>query len=218
MKRFIVVGLGNFGFTVAKSLSDSGHDVIAIDLDGDVIDRLATFVSRAVVGDATDVQTLQRIGAGEADAAVISTGDDISSSILVTMALQDLQVKDIFVKVVSSDHARVMNRIGVTDIVFPERDTAIALATRITGSALLNYVRLGAGFGIQEMGVPGSWDGKSIRQLELRQHYDVIIVALHDVLTGKILATPDPDHVLKDSDTLLVAGDEAALQRVANIK
>ena len=68
------------------------------------------------------------------------------------------------------------------------------------------------------MGVPGSWDGQSIRQLELRKKHDVIIVALHDVLTGKILATPDPDHVLKDSDTLLVAGDEAALQRVASIK
>ncbi len=218
MKRYVVVGLGNFGFTVAKSLSDNGHDVIAIDLDGDVVDRLAPLVSNAVVGDCTDLETLQRVGAAEADAAIVSTGDDMSTSILATMALRDLEVEDIYVKVVSNDHARIMQRIGVTEVVFPERDTALALAARIAGPALLNYVRLGPGFSIQEMGVPGSWDGRSIRELELRQHYDITIVALHDVLTGKIIATPDPDHILRDSDTLLVAGDDAALARVASIR
>ncbi|MHB0956384.1 MAG: potassium channel family protein [Pirellulaceae bacterium] len=218
MKRFVVVGLGNFGFTAAKALANNGHDVIAVDLDGDIVDRVAPFVSHAAVGDSTDLETLRRIGASDADAGVVATGDDISSSILATMALLDLKVKDIYVKVVSTDHARVMHRIGVTDVVFPERDTALALASRITGSALLNYVRLGSGFSIQEMGVPSSWDGRTIRELELRQHYDITIVALHDVLTGKIMATPDPDHILRDSDTLLVAGDDAALARVANVK
>ncbi|MCO6456466.1 MAG: TrkA family potassium uptake protein [Pirellulaceae bacterium] len=218
MKRFVIVGLGNFGFAVAKSLADNGHDVIAIDRDGDLVDRLAAFVSHAAVGDATDLDTLRRIGADAADAAVVSTGDDISSSILATMALHDLKVRDIYVKVISNDHARVMHRIGVTDTVFPERDTAIGLATRISGSALLNYVRLGSGFSIQEMGVPNSWYGRSIRELDLRRKYDITIVALHDVLTDKITATPDPDYLLKDSDTLLVAGNDAALERAAKVK
>ncbi|TWU06290.1 potassium channel family protein [Stieleria varia] len=218
MKRFVVVGLGNFGFTVARSLSENGHDVIAIDLDGEVIDRLATFVTRAAVGDARDVETLRRVGATDADAAIISTGDDISSSILATMALHDANVRDIFVKVVSNDHARVMQRIGVTDIVFPEQDTAKALSARISGSALLNYVKLGSGFSVQEMGVPSSWYGKSIRELQLRQNYDISIVALHDVLTDRMTATPDPDYLLKDSDTLLVAGDDAALKKAASVK
>lgn len=218
MKRFVIVGLGNFGFAVAKSLSDNGHDVIAIDRDGDLVDRLAAFVSHAAVGDATDLDTLRRIGGDAADAAVVSTGDDISSSILATMALHDLKVRDIYVKVISNDHARVMHRIGVTDTVFPERDTAIGLATRISGSALLNYVRLGSGFSIQEMGVPNSWYGRSIRELDLRRKYDITIVALHDVLTDKITATPDPDYLLKDSDTLLVAGNDSALERAAKVK
>jgi trk system potassium uptake protein TrkA len=218
MKRFVVIGLGNFGFTVAKSLSENGHDVIAVDLNGDVIDRISAFVSRAAVGDATDAETLRRVGAADADGAIISTGDDISSSILATMALHDVKVKEIFVKVVSNDHARVMQRIGVTDIVFPEQDTAKALSARVSGSALLNYVKLGNGFSIQEMGVPNSWYGKSIRELKLRQNHDITIVALHDVLTDQITATPDPDYLLKDSDTLLIAGDEKTLQKTANIK
>jgi trk system potassium uptake protein TrkA len=218
MKRFVIVGLGNFGFTVAKSLSDNGHDVIAVDFEGDVVDRIAAFVSHAAVGDGTDIDTLQRIGASDADAAIVSTGENISASILATMALHDLKVKDIYVKVISTDHARVMNRIGVTDIVFPERDSAIGLATRISGSALLNYVRLGTGFSIQEMGVPNSWLGRTIRDLQLRQNFDITIVALHDILTDRIIASPNPDQVLKDSDTLLVAGDDAALLRAAKIE
>ena len=218
MKRFIIIGLGNFGFAVAKSLADHGHDVIALDRDGDVVDRLASHVSHAAVGDATDIETLQRLGAADADAAIVSTGDDIASSILATMALQDLKVRDIYIKVVSSDHARVMQRLGVTDVVFPERDTAIALATRVSGSALLNYVNLGAGFSIQEMGVPTGWYGKTIRELELRRKFDISIVALHDVLTDTITATPDPDYVLKDSDTLLLAGADEALERAARIE
>ncbi len=217
MKRFVVVGLGNFGFTVAKSLSENGHDVIAVDLNGEVIDRLAAFVSRAAVGDATDAETLRRVGAADADAAIVSTGDDISSSILATMALHDVNVKDVFVKVISNDHARVMQRMGVTDIVFPEQDTAKALSARISGSALLNYVKLGTSFSVQEMGVPNSWYGKSIRELKLRQNYDISVVALHDVLTDKITATPDPDYLLKDSDTLIVAGDDVSLKKAAGV-
>ena len=218
MKRFVIVGLGNFGFTVAESLSQNGHDVIVVDLDGDLIDRLATFVSHAAVGDATDLETLRRLGAAEADVAVVSTGDDIASSILATMALHDLQVGEIYVKVVSVEHARVIRRLGATDVVFPERDTALALATRVSGSALLNYVRIAPGFSIQEMGVPDSWCGKTLRDLKLRQKFDISVVALHDVLTDKIDTTPHPDHVLKDSDTLLVAGKDEALEEAAKVK
>lgn len=132
MKRFVVIGLGKFGFSVAKSLCENGHGVIAVDLDENLIDRTAPFLTHAAAGDGADFDTLERISARGADAAIISTGDDITASILATLALHDLKVKDVYVKVVSDDHARVMERIGVTDIVFPERDSAISLAARIS--------------------------------------------------------------------------------------
>lgn len=217
MKRFVVIGLGNFGFSAAETLSNAGHDVIVIDTDGDVVDRIAPHVSSAAVGDGTDIQTLQRVGAADADAGVISTGDDITASILATMALHDLKVEDVFVKVISRDHARVMQRIGVTETIFPERDSAHSLATRLSGTALLNYVRLGEGFSIQEMAVPDKWNGKTIRELSLRQSFDITVVALHDVLNDRILPSPNPDSMLKDSDTLLVAGTDAALAKAAKL-
>lgn len=217
MKRFVVIGLGNFGFSAAEALSAAGHDVIVLDVDGDVVDRIAPQVAQAAVGDGTDLQTLQRLGAADADVGVIATGDDITASILATMALHDLKVREVYVKVISRDHARVMERIGVTETVFPERDSATALATRLSGTALLNYVRLGEGFSIQEMAVPTKWYGKTIRQLQLRQVHDITVIALHDVLNNSIVPSPDPDSTLKDSDTLLVAGSDEALARAAKL-
>jgi trk system potassium uptake protein len=124
----------------------------------------------------------------------------------------------VYVKVISRDHARVMERMGVTESIFPERESALALGARMSGAGLLNYYRLGPGFSIQEMAVPQGWSGKTLRELELRQRHGISIVALHDVLLDRIVPTPDPDQVLKDSDTILVAGKDEDLARAAEIK
>lgn len=218
MRRYVVIGLGNFGSSVAETLSARGQEVIAVDQDGAAVDRIAPLVAKAVVGNGTDIQLLERLGVRQADAGIISTGDDITASILSTMGLHDLEVAEVFVKVVSRDHARVMERIGVTETVFPERDSAISLGTRICGTAVFNYVRLADGFSIQEIAVPQSWQGKTLRELGLRQQYDITVVALKDVLTNRITPTPNPDIHLKESDTLLVAGDDKALERTAALK
>jgi trk system potassium uptake protein TrkA len=146
---------------------------------------------------------------------VISTGDDITASILTTMAVHDLGIRDVYVKVISRDHARVMERMKVTETIFPERESALSLGKRISGSGLLNYVKLGTGFSIQEMGVPDSWEGKTLRELELRQRFGITIVAIHDILTDKMAASSNPDVRLKDSDTLLVAGSDEDLAQAA---
>ncbi len=210
--------MGNFGSSVAEALSAKGQEVIAIDRDGAAIDRIAPLVTKAVVGDGGDATLLERLGARAANAGVVSTGDDITASILATMALHDLEVAEVFVKVISRDHARVMERVGVTETVFPERDSALSLGTRICGTAVFNHVRLSDGFSVQEIAVPDSWQGKTLRELELRQHYDITVVALKDVLTDHISPTPDPDVKLKGSDTLLIAGGDKALERTAALK
>lgn len=213
MKRFVVIGLGNFGSSAAEALHAQGHEVIAVDPREEVVDRIAAHVSRAAVADGRNVATLDRVGARGADAGIVSTGDDITASILATMALRDLGVKEVYVKVVSRDHARVMERIGATETVFPERDSAMGLASRLSGSAILNYVRLGNGFSVQEMAVRADWVGKTLRELELRRYYGITVIALHDILQDQMIATPDPDMTLKGSETLLVAGRDEDLAR-----
>ncbi|MCA9239131.1 MAG: TrkA family potassium uptake protein, partial [Planctomycetales bacterium] len=181
-------------------------------------DRIGAMVARAAVGDTTDVDTLRRLGAENIDAAIVATGDNIAASVLTAMALGDLNVKEVYVKVVSVEHARVMQRLGVTETIFPERRTAIELATRLSGASLMNYTILGPDFSIQEMRVPDAWYGKSIRELKLRQDFNLTVVAVHDCLINKTHPVPDPAYLLKDSDTLLVAGTEAALARAAQVQ
>ena len=212
MKRFIVIGLGNFGASVAEALHEQGHDVVAVDAREEPVDRVAAHVSRAAVGDGRQVETLRRLGAEGADGGVVSTGDDITASILATMALRDLGVRDVYVKVISRDHARVMARIGVTETVFPEREAALNLGTRLSSADLLNYVDLGSGHSMQEIAVPADWAGQTLRDLGLRQSHGVSVVAVHDVLRDAMRVPPDPDAPLRPSDALLVAGSDADLR------
>jgi trk system potassium uptake protein TrkA len=218
MKRYVVIGLGNFGSSVAEALHAQGHEVIVVDTNEPAVDRVAARVTRAAVGDGRDLKILERIGARGADVGIVSTGDDIAASILSSMILRDLEINEIYVKVISADHDRVMKRLGVSDTIFPEHESALALATRISGRALLNYVRLAPGFSIQEMAVPHSWERKSLRELELRTRYRIAVVAVHDVLVDKLSAVPDPDVPLTDSDTLVVAGLDEDLEKLAQLK
>ncbi|HSR41075.1 MAG TPA: TrkA family potassium uptake protein, partial [Longimicrobiales bacterium] len=191
-KRFVVVGLGNFGSSVAETLHSIGHDVAALDTDPERVDQMGRLVARAAAGDGTDVRTLRRIGAEDADAAVVSTGDDITASAMTALVLRDLGVDEIYVKVVSHDHARLIDKIGVTETIFPERESGIRLGKRISSRSLLNYVQLGTDFSLQEMAVPSAWVGRSLRELQLPRKYGISVVALHDVLMDEIHPVPEP--------------------------
>ncbi|UCF68321.1 MAG: TrkA family potassium uptake protein [Acidobacteriota bacterium] len=218
MKRFVVVGLGNFGAAVAETLQAIGHEVAALDRQAERVDAMASLVTRAAVGDGTDIRTLRRLGADAADAAIISTGDDITASAMTTLMMRDLKVEEIYVKVASPDHARLIEKIGVTETIFPERESGVRLAKRISTRLLLTYVQLGLDFGLQEMAVPESWIGKSLRELELPRRHGISVVAVHDVLTNRFQPVLDPDAPLKDSDTLIVAGTDAKLNRASRLK
>lgn len=217
MKRYVVIGLGNFGASVAERLHEMGHDVSALDVDLAKVERVAGTLRTAVAGDGTDPEVLDRIGAGEADAAIVSTGDDIPASVLTALALRDLGVTEIHVKVISDLHARILEKLGVATTIFPEREAALLLAKRVESRAILNFVELGEGFSAQEMAVPSTWVARSLRELELPRRYNIAVIAVHDFLTGAITPIPDPDAPLKESDTLLVAGADEHLEKVADL-
>jgi trk system potassium uptake protein TrkA len=218
MKRFVIIGLGNFGAAVAETLHAAGHDVTTVDTNEDAVDRMASRVTRAAVGDGRDIDVLRRIGAERADVGVVSTGDDITASILAALALKDLGVEEVYVKVTSHDHARVIEKMGATETIFPERESGIRLATRIGSRGILNYVRVGRDFGFQEMAVPESWIGRSLRKLELPKQHKVSVIAVHDMLRDEIVPIPNADAPLKESDTLLILGRDRDLAAVAKIK
>lgn len=217
MQRFVIVGLGNFGSSVAEALYSHGHDVVAVDTDETAVDDIAPHCSRAAVGDGREIAVLEEVGALEADAAVVSTGDDITASILSTMALQDLGVERVYVKVISDNHARIMRQLGVTETVFPERVSGFNLASRISEKGVVNYVRMGRNLSVQELVVPEDWRGHTLRELAVRSEFGVSVVGIHDTATDEMIVPPDPDDTLARTDTLILAGTDDMLERVAEL-
>lgn len=217
MKRFVIVGLGSFGAAAAEALAELGHDVSALDLDEEAVEDIAPKVTQAAVGDGANRGVLERLGATDADAAVVSTGNDVAASVLATMALKDCGISAVHVKVVSQAHRRVMEKIGVAGTVFPERDSAQRMAKRISSRQVVNFVELGPGFSMQEMAIPKRWVGQSLRELALPQRYRVAVIAIHDYLMDTYQTIPKPDAPLKDSDTLLLAGEDDRLEALAEL-
>jgi trk system potassium uptake protein len=217
MKRFTVIGLGNFGAFVATRLYRLGYDVIAIDRRADVVDRIGPNVTHAACGDGTQVGLLEELGVRESNAAIISTGDNLAASVLALLALRDLGVKETYVKVHSDEHRRIVDALGAAEHIFPERQAAEALATRLTSGRLLRYVELGDEFGLQEMAVPDAWVGKALRDLALPTRHHVQVVAVHDMLRDSV-DLPRADRPLTPSDTLLVAGKPDALNQLTRLR
>lgn len=210
-KRFVVIGLGRFGSWVARALHDQGFDVIAVDTDQTVVDRYADRVTRCVAGDGTNPEVLRRVGAEDADAAVISTGQDLAATILATLALLEVGVESIYAKASSVRDADALRRFDIRETIFPEREAAERLARRLSSTTVLDYIRLGEGYSIQEMAIPDSWIGRTLRELALPAERDIQVVALYDVLNDRWKVVPDPDQPLKESETAIVAGRDDVL-------
>lgn len=216
VRRFVIVGLGNFGAGLVEMLTARGHDVIAIDTDPLQVERVRSPTIKTIVADATDSAALERAGAATCDAAVVSVGTDIASSVLAVLALIDLGVPEIYAKAITADHAKILDRIGVTEVIRPERETAFRLATRLS-MRLLNYMPIAPGYSMQEIPTPDAFIGETLLDLRLPQRYGLAVVAIHDVLTDALYVVPPADYVLKDSDTILVVGSDEALSRLAAI-
>jgi len=153
-------------------------------------------------------QELKNEREGVVDAVIVSTGEDLAASILATLALRDLGLSEIYVKVTSTAAARAVEALNMRATVFPERVAAERLAQHIVSTAVLDYVPLGDGYSIQQIAIPDGWLGKSLRELELPRVHGIQIVALLDMLTGTLNVVPDADAPLKDSDVAIVAGPD----------
>lgn len=217
MAKFIVIGLGNFGHSVALALHTLGHEVAALDSDVQRIERVASSLGTVLAGDGTEPALLEQLGARQADTAIVSTGADVTASVLTAIALRDLGVEDIHVKVISELHARILGKVGVNDTIFPEKESAELLAHRVGSRAILRYVELQPGLAAQEMKMPKRWVGRSLQELDLPRRYGITVIGIRDQRDGIVAQRPDPGQQLAATQTLFIAGEDRALERVAKL-
>ena len=212
-----VIGLGNFGFSVAEELAKKGCQVICVDSEMEKVQAIKDLVLNAVQADATDEKALRAIGISEVDVAVISLGDNREASILAAMMLQDLGVKEIVVKVVSDLHARVLRRLGVSRVVFPEKDMGKRVAERLLAPQILEHLELSEEYGIEEIVPPEDFINKSLADLKFRTRFGVSILAIRrQGVNGKekMVVNPTRDDRVMPGDLLIVIGHETDLAKL----
>jgi trk system potassium uptake protein TrkA len=207
--RFCVIGLGHFGYHVARSLYDAGHEVVAIDMDPEKVQGIQDHASYAIVGDAASKEFLSGQGLAEMSAVVVSTGERSHLATLITLYLKELKVPRILVKAINEDHGRILGKVGATEVIFPEKDMAIKVARGLASPNILEFIPLGEEYSITEAAPPAYFVGKTLIDLDLRKKFKVTIIGIKDVLTDHFIAVPPPTQVIKDSDLLVFIGKSA---------
>ncbi|MDQ0227013.1 potassium channel family protein [Metabacillus niabensis] len=210
-KEFAVIGLGRFGGSICQALSDEGLEVMAIDIDEDKVNAYANIASHAVVGDTTDETVLKSLGIRNFDHVIVAIGDNIQASILTTIILKELGVKDITVKATNDYHEKVLSKIGADRIVHPERDMGKRIAHKIVSNNVLDYLELSDEHSIVEISANEKIHGHSIIELDVRARYGVNIVAIKR--NKEIIVSPQANEKIQKHDVLIVIGADSDINR-----
>ena len=214
MRRVVVIGLGIFGFNIAKDLYENGLEVIAIDKNKEVIQKIRDFSTKAVLADGTDKEVIDSIGIQQDDVVIISFGEDLAASTLITLHLKEMKVKHIIVKAPNEDHKHVLEKVGATEVIIPEKEMADKVAKSLISPNVLDYIPLSKDYTICEMVPPASFMGKTIGDLHLRSKHHIEVIAVREILPDRLTMVPRADFVVKDSDVLVAIGKEEDIQKI----
>lgn len=214
-RQFAVIGLGRFGSAMATTLAELGQDVIGIDGDAERVRQLADTITQAVELDATDERALRSVGIQDIDVAVVSIGENIESSLLVVMQLRELGVKTIVAKAVTPLHGKILERLGVSRVIFPEREMAVRIAHGLVMPNVIDYIELSRDFSIVEVPAPDLFIGQTLKQLELRPKYGLTLIAIkrraNATSAESTNISPAADEVIRAGDTLSLLGSNEKL-------
>ena len=215
MRNFLVIGLGEFGKSVAKTLFKNKSTVLAIDSSPDLIQQALNegFIDEAGILDATDELALKNVVKDDFDTAFVSVGDNIQASILITLHLKELGLKNIICKAVNHTQGRVLEKIGATQVVFPEESMGEKIAFSVLRPTIVEYFKFSEDYFIYEVKIPNSYVDKSLSELNLRHKYEINILAIKHS-DGKMNITPDPKMKLGKDDLLVVLARESTIGKI----
>jgi trk system potassium uptake protein TrkA len=212
--KFAVIGMGSFGANVARTLFERGNEVLAIDRDKDMTEAAKNFTTNAVMTEAAVKENLQALGVQEMDVVVVSLGHQLEASVMTVLYLHELGVKRIVAKALSEDHAKVLEAVGATEVIYPEKDMAIRTALRLSSPDVIEYLPLVSGITIQEIAPPVKFIGKTLKEIDLTNKYGLQVIAIKEVISDRITFIPKADFVIKDSDILVIIGEEKKLSKL----
>ncbi len=212
-KQFMVIGMGRFGQSVAKALTSLGQEVLAVDSDETLVGEIAPYVTHAVQADATDEKALAALGIRNFDVAVVTIGDDIQASILITMLCKEMGVGFVLAKAQNELHGKVLYKTGADRVVFPERDMGMRVAHNLADSNILDYIEIAGDLRIVDVSALPSWEGRTLMELDFRKKYGVNVIAIKKK-NKEMNTVPHGVDVIEKDDTLIVVGNKESIARL----
>jgi trk system potassium uptake protein TrkA len=214
-KQFAVIGIGRFGSSVATCLARQGYEVMAVDDDGERVQKISEVVTHAVRADTTDEEALKSLGIRNFDAVVVAIGHDVQASVLTTLLLKEAGVGHIVAKAQNALHGKLLEKIGADRVVYPEWDMGMRIAHNLISANVLEYIELSPELSIVEVAVPQAMVGKALADSNLREGYGLNLVALKR--EGMIQVSPKPAEVFRQGDILFVIGDNKGIYRLEQL-
>jgi trk system potassium uptake protein TrkA len=211
MKQILVIGLGRFGYSLAEALYEDKYDVLAIDIDPERVREVSKTVPHVIQGDATNKEVLENIGARNFDIAVVGIGENILVSILTSMLLIESGIPKVIARAQTREHSQILKKIGVHEIVFPEKDRAYRLSKQLAFEEVSQQLEIVPGYHIYKMEAKEKMIGKELKELEWNKKFDISIVTLVDA-QNKII-TPRGDTKIEENDKLFLFASEKSMKK-----
>ncbi|KGA97124.1 potassium transporter Trk [Alkalihalobacillus alcalophilus ATCC 27647 = CGMCC 1.3604] len=211
-KQFVVIGLGRFGSSLTRTLIENNHEVLALDKDINLVEKMATIATHVVQGDSTDETVLQELGVHHFNHAVVAIGENLQASILTTLLLKEMGLSKVTAKATNATHGKVLMKIGVDQVVYPERDMGIRLGTQLSSDNLVDYIELSPHYNVVEMKAPQSMNGRTLAQLDIRATYGCNILAIKSGESVNI--SPKAEDVIRTEDILLMIGSNKEIRHM----
>lgn len=213
-KGFCVIGLGNFGYHLAVTLSKLKHQVLVIDASRDKIDNIGEIVSSAVCGDATNEAVLRAAGVKGCECAVVCMENNLSESILITLLLKELGMPRIVVRATDERQKKVLVKVGADLVILPEKESGTKLAYTLSKRGVIDYFAPSEDFCIAEIITPKAWVGKSVAEIDVRRKYSVNIIAVAGAGEERFELLADPQRRFAENELLVLAGSNKAMQKL----
>jgi trk system potassium uptake protein len=213
-KSFLVVGAGRFGKSVARTLSAEGHDVMVVDKDEALIQQISSEVTDAVSADITSESCIKALGVRDFDAVVLAIGFDVQASIMAAILLIEKEAKYIVAKAQTDLHGKVLDKIGVNRVIYPERDMGHKIARSLIAPTIIDMIELSADYSVVEVKAPAEMVGKSMLELNLRARYGISVIALRRNNGGATNISPLAEDVVETDDIIVAIGENKSLQKL----
>ncbi len=212
-KQYAVLGLGIFGSTVATTLANHGYEVIVIDKDPICVQRIADEVTKAIVGDVTDIEELQAAGIGDSDVAIVAIGTHLEEAVLATMNLKELGIPYVIAKAKNKQFMKILEKVGANRVIRAEKEMGIKVAKSLLRKSIVDLVELDDDYSLVEIKAPQSWVGKNFVMLNVRRAYGMNIIGVKHEQDGQLSLDVVPEYQIQDGDYFLVIGKTKELEK-----